>query len=409
MHIVIFNAYYPPEVASSMYLEEDIAEGFALSGNRVTMYVPTPSRGVSAEVRKAYQNIKEEYFYNNHLHILRYGLMREGRNPIIRALRYIFQNIIQFYKGMISQSVDVIFSGSTPPTQGLMCSFLKQALRKTRNKNTAFVYNLQDVFPDSLVTTGLSKKGSLIWKIGRKMEDYTYRNADRIIAISDSMKQNIVDKGVPEEKVVVVSNWIDLDQTVPVPKAKNGLFAELGISAERFTVVYAGNLGAAQGADVILETAKLLPEVQFVIFGGGSEYADMKRKADAMPNVIMNGLLPQERVSDVYSLGDVCLITCKKNVGNSGMPSKTWSIMACNTPIIASFDTDSDLARTIEAASAGACVQPENPRALADAILKWKESEPRHTDTRAYVYKHASKTACVTKYVELVNECGVKQ
>lgn len=269
------------------------------------------------------------------------------------------------------------------------------------------IYNLQDVFPDSLVTTGLAKKDSLLWKIGRKIEDYTYRNADKIIVISNAMKENILAKGVPEEKIAVIPNWIDVESVKPVDKQNNRLFEEYSIDNEKFTVVYAGNLGAAQGADVVLEAAKMLPDIQFVIFGGGTGFEKAKQEAKKLPNVIVHPLLPQERVPEVYSLGDICLITCKKGVGSSGMPSKTWSIMACNRPIVAAFDTDSELSEILKSANAGSCVEPENAELLAQAIEEMKENTHRYTGGRDYVCKNASKTVCVSKYVEIL-KCEAK-
>lgn len=86
------------------------------------------------------------------------------------------------------------------------------------------VYNLQDIFPDSLVGTGLAKKGGLLWKIGRVIEDFTYKHADKIIVISEDFKKNIMAKGVPEDKIVVVYNWVDQNAVVNVPREKNKLF-----------------------------------------------------------------------------------------------------------------------------------------------------------------------------------------
>ena len=297
-----------------------------------------------------------------------------------------------------------MYGSSTPSTQGVLCAKVAKKLSKKYGRKVPFVYNLQDVFPDSLVTTGLAKKGGLLWKIGRKIENYTYKNADKIIVISESMKKNILDKGVPEEKIVVISNWIDTEMTKPVPKEENRLFEEFGISKDKFTVVYAGNFGKAQGADVVLEAADKLKEnenIQFVIFGGGAEFDKAKEKATRLNNVNINSLLPQERVPEVYSLGDIAIITCKKGVGTSGMPSKTWSIMACNTPIIAAFDTDSELAEVIEKANAGVTVEPENADALTAAILEMARGRAEgFTGGREYTVKNASKDVCTAKYVE---------
>jgi glycosyltransferase involved in cell wall biosynthesis len=138
---------------------------------------------------------------------------------------------------------------------------------------------------------------------------------------------------------------------------------------------------------------------------GGAEFEDAKQQAQSLPNVIVNGLLPQERVPEVYSLGDVCLITCKKGVGISGMPSKTWSIMACDTPIIAAFDTDSELAEILQKSHAGVCVEPENAKALAKAIEENMHTLASFAGGRNYVCENASKETAVKKYIDVIKDC----
>lgn len=258
----------------------------------------------------------------------------------------------------------------------------------------------------------MTEKGSILWKIGRKIEDCTYRNADKIIVISDKFKQNLLEKGVPTNKIVVVSNWINLDQVKHIERSQNDLYKELGLANEDNVVVYAGNCGISQGVDIIIEAAMILPNIKFVVFGGGSEFDSIKKTVfeNGLSNVIVRELLPLDRVSEVYSLGNLAIITCKKGVGTSGLPSKTWSIMACNTPIIASYDLDSDLAKLINKANAGVCVEPENVEALASAIESFfsmnmlLKAEDNIRNLRAYVENNASKDACVKKYIEVIEQ-----
>lgn len=408
MKILRIPAYCYPELVASSHLENDRYEAYAKVGFEVVIHTPTPTRGIDDAAYAKYKKIRHEKLYNGKVQIHRFRMFREKRNVLMRALRYALVNAVQYFKSVRTKNIDVIYGGSTPPTQGLLCGLVKKRLCKKYKRYVPFVYNLQDVFPDSLVTTGLTKEGSFLWKIGRKIENATYSHADIIIVISQSMKRNIMAKGVPEEKIRVISNWVDTDAVRPVAKDENRLFAEFGIDRERFTVVYAGNFGAAQGAGVVLEVAKQLADVQFVIFGGGAEFDAAKQEAAHLPNVIINGLLPQERVPEVYSLGDVCLITCKKGVGNSGMPSKTWSIMACNTPIIAAFDTDSELAEIIQEANAGVCVEPEDANMLVRAICSVRDNIGAYNGGREYVCQNASKTVCVQKYIDALQESKAK-
>lgn len=408
MKILKLPSYYEPEHTSSFLISQDLENAYTEAGFTVENYVPSPTRGVSAEVRKEYKGKKYEEKNGGKIIVHRFSMFREGKNPAGRALRYVLVNLIQYFKGIRTDGVSVIMSGSTPPTQGVLCALIKRKLSKKYGKCVPFVYNLQDIFPDSLITAGMTRKGSLVWKIGRRIEDFTYRNADRIIVISEDFKRNIMEKGVPEEKVAVVSNWIDTKETIPIDKAANPIYEEFGIDREKFTVVYAGNFGVLQGTHVILEAAELLKErddIQFVLFGGGAEYdkAVETVRSKGLSNVIINGLLPPNRASQVYGLGDVALITCKKGVGGSGLPSKTWSIMACNTPIIASFDTDSQLSEILDISKAGITVEPENAAELARAIDEISQSRPPKTnDARDFVIANASKESCTGKFVEII-------
>jgi glycosyltransferase involved in cell wall biosynthesis len=399
MRILFVNAYFFPEKIAFSHLEKDLIEGLIEAGYDIEVICPTPTRNVSVEVYKHYKSIKSEILYNGKVHVRRFSAPREKNNPLLRAIRYLWCNFREYQIGKHYKNIDAVFAVSTPPTQGLLAGKLSKKLK------CPFIYSLQDVFPDSLVTTGLAKKGSLLWYIGSQIERKTYGYAKRIIVISESFRRNLIDKGVPEDKITLIPNWVDTEQIKPIPRKENRLIFEFNIDPNKFLVVYAGNFGAAQGAEIILNVAeKLLNEqkIQFVIFGGGAEFEKaVKYVIDHnLTNVLINPLLSQERVSEVYSLGDIALITCKPGVGNSGMPSKTWSIMACNTTILASFDTDSDLAETLQISGAGICVEAGNVDALAHEIIQISYKNIKKCNLRNYVQNHADRKLCVSLYIE---------
>lgn len=399
MKILVLDAYFEPEQIAFTHLENDLIEAFVKEGHEIFIVCPTPTRGISKELRKKYSKIKRETLYDGKVHVKRFWAPQENQSIFTRAFRYLWCNSRLYREAKRIKDVDVIFSNSTPPTQGLVARKLKKKLHKP------FVYDLQDIFPDSLVNAGMTKCGSLLWKIGRKIENKTYAAADRIIVISEDFKKNILEKGVPEEKIEVVYNWIDSDIIKPVKKENNPLFEELGIKRDVFTVLYAGNFGAAQGVQIILDAAELLKDqkdVQFVLFGGGSEFDAIRKDAEKrnLKSVQIFHLLPQDRVAEVYSLGDVALITCKKGFGNCAFPSKTWSIMACNTPIIASYDQESELAEVIEKAKGGGLVPAEDTGALVHIILRVKEQQIE-VDSRSYLLKNADRKNSVRKYLDV--------
>lgn len=410
MNLLFLDSYFEPETIAYTHLEKDLIEGLVKGNNRIQIICPTPTRGVSEQIREEYKERKNEKLYEGKVKVKRFWAPQEGKNPIVRAFRYFWCNIRSYQIAMRAKNVDIVFSNSTPPTQGMLSAMASKKLSKKYKKKVSFIYNLQDIFPDSLVNTGMTRKGSLLWKIGRKIENYIYENADKIIVISASFKHNIMVKGVPGDKIEVISNWIDLDTVYPIDRENNKLIDEFGINPNKFLVVYAGNFGAAQGADVVLKAAEKLKNskgIHFVIFGGGAYFEDAKKEAERLDNVFIHELLPQDRISEVYSLGDVALITCKPGTGNAGMPSKTWSIMACNTPIIASFDTDSDLADVIKDSNAGGCVAPGDVDALTNEInlLSWKNKKNNlKYKLRDYVHNHADRRICVEQYIDLLTK-----
>lgn len=397
MRILFLDAYFEPEQIAFTHLEDDLLEGLVEAGHEVEVVCPTPSRGVSKRTIKQYKRRKTDFLFNGHVHVTRFYAPCEGKNLLVRAIRYFWCNIRTYQIGKRYSQVDAVFSNSTPPTQGWIAGMVAKEI------NAPFIYSLQDVFPDSLVTTGISSEKSLLYKIGRKIETATYKNCHTIIVISDSIKKNLLRKGVNPKKIRVISNWIDTNKIKPIARKDNLLFDKFGISRDKFVVLYAGNIGAAQGTDIIFEAAdnlKDIKNIQFVILGGGFGYPEAEKKAKNLSNVFIHPLLPQDMVSNVYSMGDVALITCKKGVGKSGMPSKIWSIMSCNTPIIAAFDRGSELEKHINKSQSGICINPEDPVALAKAIIEFYEVNKKLNISRDYVMENASKNICVRKYID---------
>lgn len=402
MKILFLDGYFEPEQTSFSHLEKDLLHAFVNAGHTVTVVCPVPTRGIDKETAKKYSKIKTEKLYNGKVCVRRFWAPREKNSTISRTLRYIWCNFRQYATAKKLKDIDVILCDSTPPIQGLVASKLKKRL------GVPVVYNLQDVFPDSLVKAGLTKEGSLLWKLGRKVENKTYKAADKIIVISEDFKRNIIAKGVPEEKIEVIYNWVDTEKVKPIGRKDNKLFDEYNLNRNDFIVLYAGNFGAAQGVQVIVDAAALLKDkknIKFVLFGGGAEYEKIKEYAETLglDNIIINPLLPSDRVSEVYSLGDVNLITCKKGFGDCAFPSKTWSIMACNSYVLASYDTNSELAEIINKSNCGQVVEPENPKALAEAILSMKDVR-RKVNGREFLMQFAYKETCVGKYVKILTE-----
>lgn len=411
MHLLYFVQYFPPEKASGLPIVTDMIEGFVKHGWDVDVYIPTPTRGVTDEVRKEYAKKRKEILLDGKLTIHRMRLYREGTKMLQRTIRYSIFSLQCLVRGLFLPA-DAIFTGGGPPTQGIIGGLIHKWTKKK------FIFNPQDLFPDSFVIAGQATETSKVVKVGRKMERFAYKNADVIITITEDMAENIRSKTEDRQKVHVVRNWIDTENTVPIEKKDNKLFDEFSLNREKFYVVYAGNIGMMQGIETIVEASERLKnesEIEFVIFGNGSEEENIKKliRSKKLTNIHLFPLQPLERVSEVYSLGDVSIIPCKQGTGFAGMPSKTWTIMATGTAIIGSFDTGGELDKTLREAECGYCVEAGDAKALAEAIAKLSKAPAKAKmlgmNARKYAEEKVSKNKAVGQYIQIIERTVVSR
>lgn len=416
MKILAPYAYFAPEQAASSYLWQNLHEDFAKAGMDCIIYVPTPTRGVTVDIRKTYKKkYTIEKLYNGKLIIHRFLLYGEGKNPFMRAFRYLLSCSIHFFKcmwGSESKDCNILFIASTPPILGLVGAFVGKFRR------IPFIYNLQDIFPDSLVGTGLAKKGGLLWKIGRVIEDFTYEHADKIIVISEDFKKNIMAKGVPEDKIVVVYNWVDQNAVVDIPREENKLFDKYNIDREKFYIEYSGNIGLTQNMDMLLEVMKELktthPDIGLVLVGEGAYKAQVEEivKRDDLTNVTMIPFQPYEDISYVLSLGDAGLVISKPGVGANSVPSKTWSIMSASRPVLANFD-ENELKDILVGNECGIFTKAGEKDAFKRSIIKLYENrdlcKEYGRNGRQFVMDNLTREVGTQKYVDVIKDvCGIK-
>lgn len=460
MNVLYLNSYFFPEDIASSYLGHNVREAIINSGMGIVMYSPIPTRGIDDITRKEYTTVKKnEQWYDGKMVIHRFPLYREGKNPILRALRYLLLEIMLFNRAVFekdARTCNVIKVSSTPPIHGMMAAMVKKF------RHIPIVYDVQDIFPDSLVGTGLAKKGGLLWKIGRVIENFTYRNADKIIVISEDFKRNIMAKGVPEEKIVVIYNWVDEEAVVDVPREENKLFDKYGLDRSKFYVTYNGNIGLTQNMDMLLEVAKELQQscgssspagvqsaearsmqqgcgssshaggseaatqllrtvekgsspvgfqgernIHFVLVGEGAYKAEVEKriKEQGITNVTLLPFQPYEDISHVFSLGDVSLVISKPGVGANSVPSKTWSIMSASRPVLASFD-ENELKTIIEDHHCGVFTKAGDKEAFKAAILNLYHHpelcKEYGRNGRQFVMDNLTKEVGTRKYVEVI-------
>lgn len=238
------------------------------------------------------------------------------------------------------------------------------------------VYDVQDLWPESVVSSGMLP--GFLHGLLEKWCLKAYQRADHIVVLSPGFKKNLQDRGIPPEKISVIYNWSQEEQTSPLAKDKS-LAQALGLNlVDTFNVVFAGTMGVLQGLETVLEAAKILkekqPGVRFVLVGDGVAKATLERQANAMglDNIVFVPRQPMSEIGRILQLADALLVHLKKDpLFKITIPSKTQAYLASGKPII--MAVEGDAAELNEQAGAGPVCASEDAPALADCVRKLSE------------------------------------
>ena len=218
-------------------------------------------------------------------------------------------------------------------------------------------------------------------------------------------------KGVPEDKIVVIYNWVDQNAVVAVPREENKLFDKYGLDRSKFYIEYSGNIGLTQNMDMLLEVIKELkdshPDIGLVLVGEGAYKHQVEEivKRDALTNVAMLPFQPYEDISHVFSLGDAGLVISKPGVGANSVPSKTWSIMSASRPVLANFD-ENELKTIVEDHQCGIFTKAGDKEAFKQSILTLYNNrelcKEYGRNGRQFVMDNLTKEVGTQKYVDVI-------
>ncbi len=408
MKLTMMAGYFYPEQSADTHLNYDMARELSEKGFDVTVVVPFPSRGLTSEEQKKYLDKTDERV-SEHLRILRVGKPTAYTDSFARKAWNLFSKSRNLYRVAKKIPTDVYLVVSTPP-------FLGYAVPKLARR-AKVVYKLQDVFPDSLIhSKGLTESHPLI-RILRRKERNVYRFADRILACSDDVKKTLLSRAVPEEKIRVVYDWIDDKTCTPIPPEENYLFDRFGINRGVFNVYYAGNIGYLQNVETMVAAAERLKNenIFFTIIGDGAKKQKILQMIEEkqLHNIAVYPLQSVDKVSQVYSIGNVGIVTLKPEIARYALPSKTWSILSAGRMVICEIDTDTELASLIRERNLGVVVAPGDDRAMAEAILAasraGEDTAEKGRNGRRFIENELNIDVAMKSIEDCILECGGKK
>lgn len=265
---------------------------------------------------------------------------------------------------LLVKPADVMYVYHPPATVGLAASVIGLIRR------IPFVYDIQDLWPDTLSSTGMLTNVHALRLVDRFCR-VIYRQASKIVVLSPGFKEMLVARGVPAKKIEVIYNWCD-EANIQRGSADNRLAEKLGFDG-KFNVVFAGTMGKAQALDAVLDAAQLVresqPKVQFCFVGGGIEVDRLKDKAAQMllANVRFLPRMPMHEIGTVLALAEVLLVHLRDDpLFEITLPSKTQAYLAAGRPIL--MAVRGEAARLVREGGAGLTCCPEDPRSIAAAV-----------------------------------------
>jgi colanic acid biosynthesis glycosyl transferase WcaI len=394
MRILIVTPYYLPDGGPSAPLYAMLSEALVKKGHAVTVLCAVPhypTGVVLPEYRK-----KQVPVIENGVRVIRIRVPSMDRTRLAQRLLQFLVYQLGACKAGFGLDYDVVLYSNPMLMVGLPFILLSSLKKKPA------IYSIHDVYPDVGVTLGVFRH-KLVVRAVTALERYALDRARYVRILSESFIPGLRALGLPEEKMVLIYDWVDTELVHPLPRQNE--FARQHGLLDKFVVLYAGNIGFSQGLEHVLSAAEILAshaDIRFVFVGDGAGKIRLEEEARrcSLQNVVFLPFQPRERLPQVLAAADVSLVTLQKGIGSGSLPSKSFSILASGRPLIASVDENSDLARLVQRAGAGVCIAPENPELLARAILDIKgdtvQSSRFGENGRSFVLQHhAPETAAV--------------
>ena len=357
MRIVIATPILYSPTSPFNHLFKDIIGGFLEAGNQVIRLVAVENEN-ETEYKYGYEGKNIEYkLYKRK--------SSDHGNIISRYIRDTLNNIREAIGILKLKNVDVLFEDVS------YSSFW--AVKAAKIKGIKVVAMLQDVWPDNAVQSHLISEGSFLYKYFEMWQKSVYKNADKLICISDDMKDFIISKGVDADKIEVIYNWGYSDDVVDIPWEENEFVKKYNLSRDKFYAIYAGNIGKMQNVEIVVNAAKELQDrgdIQFLIIGDGARREAIEEMAAGLKNVTMLPMQPSELATHIYSAAGVNIIPLVAGGTKTAMPSKTGVVLSCGQPVIFTFGSESGLSARMEACGAGVSVDAEDAVALANQIVR---------------------------------------
>jgi glycosyltransferase involved in cell wall biosynthesis len=330
-----------------------------------------------------------------------YEFPYHGKGVLGRICNYVSFMMSAVLGSVLIAKCDVIYVWHPPLTVGVAAWLI------ARIRGIPFVYDVQDIWPESAILAGVLREGTLA-RLMASLERFVYRRADYILVVTGGARENLIAKGVPPEKISVARHWVDATGFQECgEEARRRVRSRYGWEG-RFIVLFAGNIGMLQALDTVVHAAAGLADVNptlFVLVGDGSDKARLQqlaRASGAGARIHFIERQPAERMPELMAAADALLVHLRRSeLSRYVIPTKTLAYLAAGKPLLMAMEGAA--ADLVDAARAGIRVPPEDPGALAKAAERLAAMSPAEREEmgrsgRAYLAANLSRTDVIPEY-----------
>ena len=328
----------------------------------------------------------------------------ERANLGLRALNYASYIGSSLLQGLTGPRPDLVLTMTDPPMVGDV------GLVIARRFGVPLLVISEDVFPEIATQLGRLENRVLVATL-RQLIGLYLKRADRVVAIGDTMRRRLEEKGAPADRIRVIPNWVDTEAITPQP-VDNGWAHEHDMVG-KFVVMHSGNIGHAQNLETLVRATTFLrdlDDLKVVVIGGGARYADLVRLASRLEAHGLTSLpyQPREELSLSLSAADMHFVGLAEGLAGFVVPSRMYGIMAAGRPVVVAADAESETAQVVERVGCGIVIPPSRPELLAEVIRDAYEGRydlnAMGARGREYVTEDADTRVALGRYRDVLRE-----
>lgn len=407
MRILLITTFYAPDLGPGAALFTMLSEELVTLGHRVSVLAAVPHYPTGT-VSSPFRGHLIQREVCNGIDITRVWVPSVNRARLgLRLMTFVIYQLLSTIAGL-RRSYDLVLAGN--PALEVFLPFLVLAVLRRKPA----IFSVHDLYPQVGVKLGVFRHRWVV-SLVQALEDFCLRRAACVRVLSEGFRQAIRARGVADSKILLIWDWLDPDFIRPMPRA-NPFSIHWGLDRS-FVVMYAGNMGLSQGLESVLSAAAVLsvqPEIQVVLVGDGAGRTALQERAlsSGLTNVRFLPFQRPQTLPLVLASADVSLVCLKRGVSADSVPSKFYSILASGRPVVASVDRESDTYHLVQTARCGLCVEPEDPQALASAILSLHRDKGLcarlGANGREYVVSHHGRAAAAQEFHRAISSLAIQ-